>query len=303
MELSQTNLIAGLIGLIMFPPAEDIPSPADIPPGTIIPPGAVIPPGTVFPPGSTSPRGVPRAPGWGEVLPPSIITPPVYPPGGVMPGPGPRTAPPCEGDLKGTKLIAYETTITGNDSDGNIDNWDSTFALARNQVENPTAYDHYPHRNKATLIRWNDWGIEITRSFFDFDLSSIPAGAIITAVSLVVQGYVQHDTQVTIQQGTQHIPLVDADFDNFSGVYFGKITWDADAGGVPVANTFTFNAAGIAYIQSVVAGTAKLCMRDYDYDSANHDPGGTGYDHENGCYYADTGSADSRPKITISYKA
>ena len=83
----------------------------------------------------------------------------------------------------------------------------------------------------------------------------------------------------------------------------GLITWAADGSGAPVDNVFTFNAAGIAYIQSVVASTAKLCLRDYPYDYLDVDPGGTGYDYRNGCYYADDGRDNRIPKLTVTYTA
>ncbi|MBW8035623.1 MAG: hypothetical protein FVQ79_08335 [Planctomycetes bacterium] len=301
---------------VVFPPGW---TPGDeLPPGITIDPGVVFPPGWTpgdeLPPGAEIDTGEIFPPGWtpGDELPPGIIpdpspllpgdfvpgtdpTPPIYGPP-FTPGPvhPPGESPPG--------LETYIITFDGGENDGNIDNSDNTFTLARDQANNAAEYSYHNFREYSTMIRWNVWGIEITRSFFIFDLSSIPAGAVVSAATLRLRGYVKADTQVSVQQGTQNNPMVNGDFSGFAGNYFGLLTWAADGGGAPVDNDFALNAAGIAYIQSVIGANAKFCMRDYTYDYTDTDPGGTGYDHQNGCFYADIAQDAKLPKLIVTYE-
>jgi hypothetical protein len=57
------------------------------------------------------------------------------------------------------------------------------------------------------------------------------------------------------------------------------------------------NAAGIAYLQSAIGATAKLCLRDYTRDYLNAEPDGEFWAQIN---MAESGGA-TRPNLVITY--
>jgi len=137
--------------------------------------------------------------------------------------------------------------------------------------------------------------LTIFRSFFDFDLSAIPVSAVISACTLKIQNYGAGVCNASIQEGTQVGDPFGADYDAFTGVFFDTLTWTS--GG----NVFTLNAAGLTYIQSVFAGTAKLCMREYSHDYLDVSPA-IGEDFHAGLYWSGAAAAN-RPKLTVTYGA
>jgi len=133
----------------------------------------------------------------------------------------------------------------------------------------------------------------IFRSFFDFDLASIPGGASIVSCTFEVKSSGGNICIASIQKGTQSDALEFDDYDAFSGAPFGTLTW---AAGI---NVFVLNAAGLAYIESKFGDTAKLCMREYTHDYLDAIPG-DGEDHKAGLYWSGAAGAN-RPKMTIKY--
>jgi len=132
------------------------------------------------------------------------------------------------------------------------------------------------------------------RSFFDFDLSSIPAGAQCASCRLTLQSYGANTCSASIQEGTQNDPLTIFDYDAFSGLCFNTQTW------VIGENVFEMNVAGLIYLTSKFGNTAKLCMREYNHDYLDIEPG-EGEILQAGLYWSGTAVAEDRPKITITY--
>lgn len=131
----------------------------------------------------------------------------------------------------------------------------------------------------------------ISRTFLDF-LLGLGAGRTIVGAELHMYGYFQGGQEACIQQGSQAAPPTLADYDSFTGPSLGNVaSWD-DAGW----NVFTFNAAGLAYLNSVKTGTAKIVLREYDSDFLNVD---LAIDSELGAYYAD--DATYKPFIVVYY--
>jgi len=131
-----------------------------------------------------------------------------------------------------------------------------------------------------------------TRSFFDFDLSSIPASKTIASATLSLTTTGPYLHTICLQEGTQNIPLTVNDFQAFTGALFAtKITSIG-------LNTITLNASGIAYLQTVLAGTAKLSVREHSFDYLDVAPD-VGFGRV-GLYFADTPLDADKPTLTIT---
>ncbi|HEA68070.1 MAG TPA: hypothetical protein ENI07_14795 [Desulfobacterales bacterium] len=106
----------------------------------------------------------------------------------------------------------------------------------------------------------------IARSFLFFDLSSLSSSFTVDSCTLVVYGNSTGDSTVCIQEGTQADPMTTADFDSFTGSIFDSIVWPPPWEPTYQEITFSLNSTGIAYIQSMLGSTAKICIRNYQYD-------------------------------------
>ena len=202
-------------------------------------------------------------------------------------GPGPPRAPVIPSPSEAI------FTILSNTTDGHIGRTGGTWDQCRNATDgtgyNDASTDYVWAARAAFVV-----GIRrVTRSFFDFDLSSISSSLTVTAVTLKIRKTGSRSDVISIQQGTQNISISTADFDQFTGLFFATQSW------TDTFNTFTFNAAGIAYIQSVLGSTAKLCAREYDHDYLDVEPG-IGITYAGGMYYADTPLDDDKPLLTIT---
>lgn len=152
----------------------------------------------------------------------------------------------------------YDTHITNYGSGG----WASVHDAGSGQnIRDAFAY----HAAAADRIDPTIW---IRRSFLSFDLSNIPTDAIIVSCSffcsLYVEGTPSGNTKVLLQKGTFPIPASVADFDSFTGASFGDVTGSSPLSYAPAE--IIFNSTGIAYIQSIIGETARLCMREYTHD-------------------------------------
>ena len=136
----------------------------------------------------------------------------------------------------------------------------------------------------------------VSRAFFYFDTFGIGADATITACDLKIYGYLNANTSVSAQKGTQTDSLTTADYDAFSGSEYGNVAWAIDT-----YNTISFNAQGISDIEKT--GTTKICVREYTYDYLNSEPTAN---YLNGCYFADDlgSNGDNRdPYLDITVEA
>lgn len=105
----------------------------------------------------------------------------------------------------------------------------------------------------------------IYRVFLYFDLSGI--SGIASGVTLSI--YSEHEesgdvTKASILQGSQSSTLSTLDYDAFSGEAYKTQNLTLDG-----FSSFIFNATGIAGINNALGDTAKLCLREYDYDVLN----------------------------------
>lgn len=271
-------------------------------PGVVIPPGVEVPGGFILGPGADLPADwVP----WG--LPEEAVTPPpVLPPGVEETGPTPPiyTGLGEAGPINqpGRLSPAGKTAIiTGSTNDGWVRNrgtsWNAAHDAATGYSNNRTATadNRGTYVNVTGSYRW------IYRSFFFFNLSSIPAGSTVKSAELTLGGWWVADNEVSIQRGTQGDSVGNADFDAYIDPYFDVVTWRISGASGTNLNRFTFNAAGRAYIESVCGGTARLCAREYPHDYNDVDPGSGDVTYANGIYYAEWSVAALRPTLIVKY--
>lgn len=161
--------------------------------------------------------------------------------------------------------VEHEVTITlGNDPtyDGSEE-----FPYESWGTVHDAASGHAGKMGGASCSAWifyNGSWWTIARGFCTFDLSALSG----TVIAAQIENSLSLTQVLSVQQGTQSDPVVDADYDQFTGNYFGKNTvGDATAQIIP------FDEAGVAYLNSVLGSTAKLCLRDYTYDYLSVAPG------------------------------
>jgi len=224
---------------------------------------------------------------WPE--PPSGPTNPSDP---YTPGPGP--------DGGSSPIVIGDTyIITSSTSDGMVFNgWGADWATVRNAglgVEVQDAVNNHDAAVQASLLA-GDYGVG--RSFFSFDLSSIPSGVVIHSCILKLSGFGFNASRVSVQRGTNTFPLAFADYPKYHidlwGISDAWELWD----GLDVAiNSITLNSVAIGYIQSrLCVGTVKICCREYDYDYLNVVPAAR---YRNGFYYAEE-AVEEKPRLVIN---
>lgn len=243
---------------------------------------------------------------WGEPFPgpidpydppppdqlPDVPDGPVNPADPYTPGPGP------DGGSKPV-VIGDTFTVAAETSDGMIFNgWGADWPTVRNAgagVEVQNAVDNHEAAVQGSLFG-GDYGVG--RSFFTFDLSSIPAGVVIHTCSLKLAGFGFAASRVSVQRGLHADVLTVNDFPQFYidlwGISDSWELWD----GLDVAiNSITLNSVAIGYIQSRLGvGTVKLCCREYDHDFLNSIPDAR---YRNGCYYAEE-VTEEKPRLVIN---
>ena len=112
----------------------------------------------------------------------------------------------------------------------------------------------------------------IHRGFIAFPLTSIPAGSVVTAVHLKMRITLDSGMTGYFNLGTQSDTLVADDYNNVTTTNYATLAGD----GATSYRDITFNDAGIAYIQAIIGGTAKFCIRsNYDENNIAPAPGGT----------------------------
>ena len=202
-------------------------------------------------------------------------------------GPGP-TRPPVNPAPSEEDTILYP-----NFTDGRIHKIGVSWPAAQGGTTGSSSSYSESTSSRATRARENFGQYIIDRSFFDFNLSSISPSKTVTAVSLRIKKYGDYSNDVSIQEGTQNIPITTADYDQFTGLSFGHQPW------TDTFNTIVFNSLGIAFIKSKLGSTAKLCARDYDHDYSNIPPNVAEISSA-GMYYRNTPGFVDDPFITIT---
>jgi len=243
--------------------------------------------------------GIPLPPGIN--IPPLVDTPPVLPPG--VPGTGPDAplyggtwtpGPMGGGETSPISEVLY--TITAETSDGWIYHSHHFWATARNAASGTGRNATTTERDGATRTRWY-WvgyeGFHIERSWFVFDLTSIPAGGSASSIVFTLMQYSKNNSVVCVQEGTQGDTLELGDYGQFTGPLFATKTWTTGL------QEITLNAAGKAYIESKFGSKAYLCCREHTHDYLDVPPP-SGTDYANGLYYANHPTQANKPQLVIT---
>jgi hypothetical protein len=171
----------------------------------------------------------------------------------------------------------------------------ATWSAAHDATTGSDKYDAGTSFANAMCGNYDGTNYFVYRSFFYFDTTSMGAGKTVSLANFSLYGVTRIESNVSVQQGTQAATITTADFDNFTGTYFGKTTaWIIAS---PYYNDMSLNAAGLTYINN--SNDVRMCAREYDHDYLNSQPGAN---YRNGCYYAEKG-AGYYPKIYIEYAA
>ncbi len=284
-----------------FPPGFDFPpgwQPGDpvpwqlfFPPGTVFPPGFELPPGwqpgDPWPPGYPLPPGVPPPPGDTGPNPPGFISP--WEPGPtIVPG---RNPPP--GELITVKLFSSL-------SNGRVISRANNWPHARGGDDYLNAVSDEYSAGDAISAYFEGAQYYVNRTFLYFDLSSIPAGSKIKSAVLGVVGNTRNDSSVRVYKGTQEDPLVNTDFEAYEGYPFALATWQKYEAPDFNTNLMTLSSGARSYIQGVIGGTAKFCLREDTKDRANEAP--TILAPLNGVNFSKWSDEDYKPSLTLIYR-
>ena len=308
-----TRRLPKALRLALIAPGVDIPPGVTIPDGAVVAPGAVVPPDWTAPdpdpgpivvdPAAPSPPDVAPSPWitW-SMFPPIVLEPALQDTGPVPPlyvapwEPGPPTPPGIHIPAAGETQL----TIIGSTSDGLLGTNDLVWATARDTPGSVSKNDFLGYATVTMQGRLQLGSYWCGKAFLYFDLSSIPAGSRCVNVVVAVIGYLQAMTQVCIQEGTQDTPLVGGNWHAHTGPRFATITWQSYSDPDLNTNLFDLDAAGRAYVEGQLGGTAKFCLREYTKEFLNITP--TGPEAGNGMYFANHGVEKFRPYIVVTYK-
>ena len=210
--------------------------------------------------------------------------------------------------LAGTCIPVYQDFNPVVETEYTMLSLESSWAAAR-ATETPSVYysgnEVYRYWAMGEGVDPPDYSV--SRTFMEFDLSAIAPGTSVVSATLTIQGYDSGQGDygpdahgdVVVQQGQQSTPPVAADFNAYTGPYFGRVTWTVDTYFNPSPNIFTFNATGINYLESILGGNAKFCLRGYDRDYLNVAPGATKREYWNGMYFTLLGHPEFMPVLRI----
>lgn len=201
--------------------------------------------------------------------------------------PGP-TRPPVP-----TPPLEEETPLYSGTGDGFVRRHnEATWALARDNPTGDGSTDTSQYYDNAAVAYLLIGRFYVFRSWLDFDLSSLNPGDTVDSAVLTLTRRGVKQTEICIQQGTQTLPLDNTDFQAFTGAYFSKEAMTSSQ------VDFTFNAAGRAYLESVLGATAKFCIREYTFDYLDVQP--TDQIHGAGIYYRESPTESNRPLLTVT---
>ena len=103
----------------------------------------------------------------------------------------------------------------------------------------------------------------IRRNFTLFDTSSSIFGNVLAASLFIKSNTGSHYVKMSAQEGTQGSTLDAYDYDNFTGTYYGYLTYWASTGSW---NEIEFNDLGMSKIGEGANGYTFICCREYNYD-------------------------------------
>ncbi len=309
---------------IEIPPGTEIPDwwihTEDWLPGDVFPPGATIPPDVdiplwflysiLFPPGTIIPPGFVLPPGWqpGDPLPPGVIPP------GDLPPDVPGTVPPSYLDPSVTlpppsrvppRLILPNeilVEIITSTEDGLVSRTDFPWADCRDASSGDTTVKFATWYSIAIFCTNAEPLFIIKRTFFYFDLASIPSGKTIVSCDLVLFGNSNEYTKFCFQEGTQGASLGDSDFSAWTGPSFGEYIFPGPYDTNMFSRSFAFNATGLTFLESKFGSMAKICCREHQYDFLDDDSFPGGYQHRTRMRFAEGETQSERPRLSIIYE-
>jgi len=103
---------------------------------------------------------------------------------------------------------------------------------------------------------------------------------------------------VSVFEGTQDSPLTTGHFAAFTGNPFDTQQWLESAPVESIPTVVTLDAAGIAYVNSVIGSTAKFCLREYEHDVSDVSPL-INTDSRNGMIFSDYFVEAARPQLLL----
>ena len=172
------------------------------------------------------------------------------------------------------------------------------------------------HTQAISLVRWTSESVEDTwsgayRGFMGFDTSTLPVGCVITSATLTLRYY---DKKNDLTGSTPAIAVVEATLASHAAVGmadYGTAGTDLLSDSIAYAawtsgdRTFTFNAAGLAYINKTGYTDISICEVNYDIadrlDPNNHDPNWVA---SKVMYMRWVGTGDApKPYLTVNYES
>lgn len=178
------------------------------------------------------------------------------------------------------------TTFTNEITSGkSINSFNGTYATARSG-SNLGVNNLLNTVNGGTSYSYDGANYTFTRNWFHYDITSIPANATIISAFFRLPGTNTHNANtntdtLTVVKSTvsSNDTLATSDWTNFDTTSFGTLAFASYNNAAN--NDITINATGIAYLQTVVAGHAKLAVVT-SRDLSNSTP--TGFNVETANY-------------------
>ncbi len=207
-----------------------------------------------------------------------------------------------------TTLTAYATSGDGVVGGGSNTSWATARGLSTGGVAfysgTSTYLSAYGSNNAGDANTHY-----IYRGFFAFDLSSIPAGATITAATLSLYGTGTGYTTgggTTANNSSCLVAGTQASTSSLATSDFGSVGSTELAARVAYSvfgssgyKDYTLNAAGLAHLTSAIGGTVKFATRP-GYDLDNTAPANTGYSG-GVSYTTDQTGTSNDPKLVVTY--
>jgi len=188
--------------------------------------------------------------------------------------------------------LGYDN-LTANSStkDGYVTNSNADWDTCRNSGTG-NAYSTTLSCDQAISAYYSSSKINIIRSFFYFNTSSMGLNKTISLAQFSLFGITYSESDVCVLKGTQSTTLSGLNFGAFTGSSFGNTTsWITTN-----YNDITLNSTGQTWVNNNT--NCRMCAREYDHDYLNSNSGTSNY--RNGCYYSDKG-VGYYPKIYIEY--
>lgn len=204
-----------------------------------------------------------------------------------------------------TETNTVDGWVRQNYADGAAPDWATIRAAAGVDAgDSATSGNIVEFQHNSTGVNW----VNLTRSIFLFDTSSLGAGATISAAVMSIASLQRSnsagtpDINIYSSNPASNTALVGGDFDSLGTTKFcdTAITY-ANWTPVDTYHDWTFNADGRAAISKT--SITKLGAKDYTHDASNSDPGSGGAYSDSYLvgYFADYTGTTYDPKLVVTY--